>query len=84
MLADPPQPKYGYELTKLTGLRSGTIYPVLMRLAAIGWLESNWEESTAPNRPPRHAYRLTTEGCRGARELLSTVVAVPLKPRLAE
>ena len=58
---------YGYELTTLTGIRSGTLYPLLIRLEAQGFLEAEWQPPAAPGRPPRHAYRLTAAGRRLAR-----------------
>lgn len=54
--------RHGYELAQLTGLRSGTLYPLLIRLETIGYLEAEWQPPAAPGRPPRHAYRLTAEG----------------------
>ena len=54
--------RHGYELTQATGLKSGTLYPLLMRLEAQGHLEAQWQAPTAPGRPPRHAYRLTASG----------------------
>lgn len=54
--------RYGYDLTKEIGLQSGTLYPVLMRLADKGLLESAWHESDRPGAPARHAYRLTHAG----------------------
>lgn len=66
--ADQPQAwQYGYELSKLTGLGSGTLYPTLARLADQGLLESDWRPSPQPGRPPRHAYRLTNAGIEFAR-----------------
>jgi len=66
--ADQPQAwQYGYELSKLTGLGSGTLYPTLARLAEQGLLESDWRPSPQPGRPPRHAYRLTNAGIEFAR-----------------
>jgi len=59
--------KYGYDISRNTGLKSGTLYPILMRLAGHALLEKRWEESE-PGRPPRHMYRLTAEGLRYARE----------------
>ena len=58
---------YGYELSILTGIRSGTLYPLLIRLEAQGYLEAEWQDPAAPGRPPRHAYRLTAAGERLAR-----------------
>ena len=53
---------YGYELTSLTGIRSGTLYPLLIRLEAQGYLEAEWQPPAAAGRPPRHSYRLTAAG----------------------
>ena len=50
-----------------TGLRSGTLYPLLIRLEAQGLLEAEWQPPAAPGRPPRHAYRLTAAGLARAR-----------------
>jgi DNA-binding PadR family transcriptional regulator len=57
--------RYGYDLSKETGLKSGTLYPILMRLEAQGWLEARWEDAQGSGRPPRHLYRLTTKGLEG-------------------
>lgn len=54
--------RHGYELSKETGLTSGTLYPSLMRLHDQGLLESKWIESEGTGRPPRHLYRLTAQG----------------------
>ena len=39
-----------------TNLKSGTLYPLLMRLADDGLLESEWQEPVPPARAPRHAF----------------------------
>jgi PadR family transcriptional regulator PadR len=54
--------RHGYDLSRETGLRSGTLYPLLMRLSEQGLLESRWQEATRPGLPPRHVYRLTARG----------------------
>lgn len=59
--------QYGYELSQLTGLKSGTLYPILMRLCDRGLLESQWQPAAQPGRPPRHIYRLTAAGTAFAR-----------------
>lgn len=62
-LADRPADwLYGLELAKLTSLKSGTLYPILIRLADRALLESRWLEPTERGRPPRHAYRITAAG----------------------
>ncbi len=58
---------HGYELAVKTGLKSGTLYPLLIRLEGQGILAAEWRPPAAPGRPPRHAYRLTAEGRRLAR-----------------
>lgn len=64
--------KYGYDISRSTGLKSGTLYPILMRLAERKVLETRWE-APEPGRPPRHMYRLTVDGLRYAREQLLSV-----------
>jgi DNA-binding PadR family transcriptional regulator len=66
-LDHPSDWKYGYDLSRLTGLKSGTLYPILMRLADRRLLETAWEPSET-GRPPRHIYRFTAEGLQFARE----------------
>jgi DNA-binding PadR family transcriptional regulator len=68
LLETPAGWRHGYELSKLTGLKSGTLYPLLMRLSDQGLLESKWEPSPQAGRPPRHVYRLTARGATLARE----------------
>lgn len=65
-LVQAEQWKYGYDLSRVTGLKSGTLYPILMRLAERKLLETEWEPGE-PGKPPRHMYRFTPEGLRFAR-----------------
>lgn len=58
---------HGYELVRLAGVKSGTLYPLLIRLEAQGYLEAEWQQPTEGGRPPRHAYRLTASGVQLAR-----------------
>ena len=62
--------RYGYDLSRETGLKSGTLYPILIRLEEQGWLEARWEEEPAPGKPRRHLYRLSDAGATEARSLL--------------
>jgi len=61
---------YGYALMKATGLKSGTIYPILMRLKERGYLKAEWTASASPGRPPRQHYELTSLGKAYARETI--------------
>jgi DNA-binding PadR family transcriptional regulator len=58
--------RYGYEMSQGTGLKSGTLYPILMRLAEYSLLETKWV-TTEEGVPPRHTYRLTQKGLEAVR-----------------
>jgi PadR family transcriptional regulator PadR len=83
MLKMPGKWRYGYELSRQTSLLSGTLYPLLIRLSDQGLLEAKWEEPEKPGKPPRHAYRLTSDGVAFARTLRKKAVRPVLRPRLA-
>jgi PadR family transcriptional regulator, regulatory protein PadR len=56
---------WGFDLSRASGLPAGTIYPILQRLTAAGWVTSRWEQAEAAQeegRPARRYYALTTEG----------------------
>jgi DNA-binding PadR family transcriptional regulator len=61
---------HGYDLARETGLKSGTLYPILIRLADRGLLESCWEDEQPAGRPRRHLYRLTSAGLARGRAVL--------------
>ena len=78
LLAARDRWSHGYELSALTGIKSGTLYPLLIRLEADGFLEAEWQQPAASGRPPRHAYRLTAAGQRLAQaEAAGAGEAVP-------
>jgi DNA-binding PadR family transcriptional regulator len=79
-LEAPRSWRYGYDLMKATDLSSGTLYPLLARLSEDGWLESRWEDSELPGKPPRQLYRLTAEGRVQARQALERAQASWLRP----
>jgi PadR family transcriptional regulator, regulatory protein PadR len=73
---------YGYDLSRITELKSGTLYPILMRLCDRGVLESKWHPPAQEGRPPRHMYRLTTAGVAFARDsLLQGATGALAEPR---
>ena len=77
-LAETPTAwRYGYELCQQLGLKAGAMYPILIRLADRGLLETSWETDAPAGRPPRHLYRLTGPGMSLARELAAAAVAQP-------
>ena len=61
LATEPARWRYGYDLGREVDLRSGSLYPILVRLADRGLLEASWEPSVQ-GKPPRHLYRLTTAG----------------------
>jgi PadR family transcriptional regulator PadR len=61
--------RHGYDLAQETELKSGTLYPLLMRLSDQGLLESRWE-TDGDNRRPRHVYRLNAKGAAYAKAQL--------------
>jgi DNA-binding PadR family transcriptional regulator len=62
MAGQPTVWRYGYDLGVEVGLKSGSLYPILMRLADREFLEAVWEDSPPLGRPARHLYRLTPQG----------------------
>ena len=62
LCATPSRWRHGYGLARVTGLKSGTLYPVLVRLADRGLVEACREDEQTAGRPRRHLYRITPEG----------------------
>src|SRR5471030_263182 len=63
----------GSDISKQTGMLSGTLYPILMRLERARWLESEWEtlDEGKAGRPRRRFYRLTGVGYNKSRAALA-------------
>jgi PadR family transcriptional regulator PadR len=68
--------RYGYALCQQLGLAAGSVYPILMRLADHGLLETAWEPEVPAGPRPRHLYRLTGPGRALAAELAAHVAAL--------
>ena len=77
LLEDPAKPHYGYELMRMTGVKSGSLYPILEQLEKAGWLEAAWEDldERREGRPPRRWYQLTGLGQRCAPTAAATYLA---------
>jgi PadR family transcriptional regulator PadR len=66
--------RYGFDIIDASGLKSGTVYPVLRRLEDAGLLRSRWERVQAARdeqRPPRRYYEITGAGAEALREALA-------------
>jgi PadR family transcriptional regulator PadR len=72
-LEDPSQPRYGFELMRLTGLASGSLYPMLARLEEGGWLTRGREDidPRAAGRPLRLHYTIVGTAATAARVQLA-------------
>lgn len=79
LAADPEQWRYGLEISADTELKSGSLYPILIRLHERGLLESRWLEPERPGRPARHAYRITGAGSAALRAAVASPLV--LKPQ---
>jgi len=75
LCAEPREWRHGYGIARETGLKSGTLYPILIRLADRGLVEARWEEGQPAGRPRRHLYRLTAEGLASAGAALADTPA---------
>ncbi|MEV0839243.1 helix-turn-helix transcriptional regulator [Actinocatenispora sera] len=80
---DPERWRYGYDLCNQLGVAAGTMYPILIRLADRGMLETSWETERVPGRPARHLYRLTGAGRAHAASLGPAPAATPAPPKPA-
>lgn len=84
-LEEVTEPRYGFELMQRTGLASGTLYPILARLEAAGWLTSHLEDidPAIERRPARRFYRISQAAATIARDEL-TALSRQLQPPSAQ
>lgn len=64
LMAEPFAKLSGAEISRATGIASGTLYPVLFRLEKAGWLHSEWEDvdPSEVKRPRKRLYWMTAVG----------------------
>lgn len=64
LMAAPDERHWGYQTSRLAGVRSGALYPLLTRLLEYGWVTDGWEDpnTLTVRRPPRRYYVLTDRG----------------------
>ena len=79
LLEQPEQERYGLEITAATGLRSGTVHPILARLESMDWVSSRWEDvdPRREGRPARRYYQLTATGVPRASHALARTQPIP-------
>ena len=70
LLDDPAGEHYGLEISKESGLPTGSIYPILARMEVSGLVTSAWEDidEAVAKRRRRRYYRLTSDGLEFARD----------------
>lgn len=83
LATDPDGWRYGYDLCTELGLQAGSVYPILIRLADRGLLETSWEAEHVHGRPARHLYRLTAAGREYAVAAAETQAAAATRDRAA-
>ena len=78
-LQKPTDTLSGTDIAQHSKLKSGTLYPILMRLEEAEWLTSSWEDISPQEagRPRRRLYRITGIGIRKAQAAYNEVL-VPM------
>jgi len=73
-LENPADDLSGADVHKRSGIASGTLYPILLRLESAGWFVSRWEaiDPSSAGRPRRRLYRLTRGGAARASEVFAS------------
>jgi DNA-binding PadR family transcriptional regulator len=66
----------GSQVAAETGLASGSLYPILLRLERVGLLRSRWEkiDPSKEGRPRRRLYQMTAAGAAQTRTALSELM----------
>ena len=65
---------HGFDIIDVSGLRAGTVYPILRRLVDAKLMTSSWGRATAARaegRPPRRNYQITATGKRALADALA-------------
>jgi PadR family transcriptional regulator, regulatory protein PadR len=84
LLDDPATPRYGLDIARQTGLKTGTLHPILARLQQAGLIDSFWEDPADhedQGRPRRRYYELTSHGATVARQAVKRADATPTNAR---
>jgi PadR family transcriptional regulator len=73
----------GSDISKETGISSGTLYPILSRLEQTKWITSEWEkiDPSEAGRPRKRLYTLTPLGHRESKSVFDSLM--PSNGRIA-
>jgi PadR family transcriptional regulator PadR len=82
LTSNPRRQISGADVGRLTGLASGVLYPILMRLEQAKWVQSEWEDGTPHElgRPRRRFYAVTALGFKNARMALKETASALRRP----
>jgi len=72
VLIESTDPIWGLQIVKTTGLKTGTVYPILERLEEAGWISSEWDSDMSRKGPRRKYFKLESAALSAAREYLAT------------
>jgi DNA-binding PadR family transcriptional regulator len=61
--AEPAAWQHGYRIAKDTGLKSGALYPILIRLSGRGLVEARWDGVRFRGTPEGYMYRVNVATC---------------------
>ncbi|WP_414652017.1 PadR family transcriptional regulator [Hyphomonas sp. UBA4494] len=72
LLEKHPEPVSGADIINSKRILSGTLYPLLDRLATYGLLSSRWEDvdPSVVKRPRKRLYKMTADGVHRASQIL--------------
>ena len=73
---------WGLEIVRQTGLKTGTVYPILDRLETLGWVTSEWEAQNDRPGARRRTYRLTENAVPACQELVQTYLAQQTRTKM--
>jgi PadR family transcriptional regulator PadR len=85
LLEAPATPRYGLDIARQVGLKTGTVHPILTRLQQAGWIDAFWEDSAdhedaSRSRPRRRYYRFTSDGAEAARHAIAETTSIASRP----
>jgi PadR family transcriptional regulator, regulatory protein PadR len=68
-------PLSGADVAAATGLASGSLYPILLRLERARWLDSRWEQvdPREAGRPRRRLYTMTALGVKRTKAAMAEI-----------
>ncbi|MFJ2621281.1 PadR family transcriptional regulator [Glutamicibacter sp. NPDC087344] len=78
VLMESPDAIWGLQVVKATGLKTGTVYPILERLEDAGWITSEWDTDLTRKGPRRRYFKLDAAAVPYAQEYISSQQPKPV------